>query len=69
MLTEALLPRSKILEVNVVAVEDGVITLTIYCRKSGAPCPEYGGPSERVLSRYWRTVADLQCAEYRACCA
>lgn len=65
MLTEALVPRSSAFELEDVAIEDDMVKLTIHCLRSGAMCPECGQSSERVHSRYWRTVADLPCSEHR----
>jgi transposase len=65
MLTEALVPRSGAFKLEDVSIEDGMVKLTIHCLRSGAMCPKCGQSSERVHSRYWRTVADLPCSEHR----
>lgn len=36
-----------------------VITIEVHSRSGGACCPQCGQSSERVHSRYWRTLADL----------
>jgi transposase len=63
MLAEILLPDSNILKLDEVIVEQEMITLTVSSLQSAGPCPECHQLSQRVHSRYWRTVADLPCAQ------
>jgi transposase len=65
MLTKALVPCSSVFKLEDVAVEDSLVKLTIHCLRSSATCPKCDQSSERVHSRYWRTVADLPCSEHR----
>lgn len=63
MLTEMLLPAASDLDLSDVAVEDEVIVLTVSSVRIAATCPDCRQRSSREHSHYWRTVADLACAE------
>src|SRR2546421_603137 len=60
MLVTATLPRS--LDVAVVALsgrDDGGVTIALASSRPAVACPACGSPSQRVHSRYRRTLADL----------
>ena len=63
MLTELLLPAASDLDLSGVTVEEKVITLTVSSPRTVAICPDCHQPSSREHSHYWRTIADLACAE------
>ena len=58
-MAHALLPDPKALTLDNIAVQEGVITFHIHTTTAIAACPDCGCCSERVHSRYQRTLQDL----------
>ena len=58
-MAHALLPDPKALTLNTIAVKEGIITFHIRTTAEIAVCPECSTCSERVHSRYQRTLQDL----------
>ena len=61
------LPHIAGLRLDHVAVTDQLITLTLSCVQTTAPCPLCQRPSTKVHSSYTRTVADLPWSDRRVC--
>lgn len=58
-MAHALLPDPKALALDNIAVREGIITFPIRTTAAIAACPDCGCCSERVHSRYQRTLQDL----------
>lgn len=63
MLTQMLLPLKDQLTIEQIYVDKEMITIEITTNDVTWPCPDCRQPSQRVHSRYWRTVADLPWAD------
>jgi transposase len=58
-MAQALLPAPDALSLDAITVQAGIIVFQAHTTKEGAPCPECHCRSERVHSRYQRTLQDL----------
>jgi transposase len=58
-MAHALLPDPKSLALDNIAVQEGIITFYIHTTTAMVACPDCGCCSERVHSRYQRTLQDL----------
>lgn len=56
---EQVLPNRDVLACRGIRFSDDRITIEVHSRSEGGCCPQCGQASERVHSRYWRTLADL----------
>lgn len=61
MLTDIFLPKSLNLELDEVIINNETIILEIISHQPNGQCPDCGWISNRIHSRYHRTVADLPC--------
>lgn len=63
MLTELFLSGQSNLQLNEVSIRNDATVLKVSSSAKMGICPDCHHPSQRVHSRYWRTIADLSCLE------